>query len=203
MENGPPGGFSLARALAQVSLQDLTSGDRQKDSFLSQLLKHRAQLGCGGEFVPTATSSLQGLMLWRPEAPGLLLLLCSLALQGACIGKPLRALSFSKTQWLQASMLLLVGRLQTLSFPSSMAIDLIFINLKIVNPELMIKVFPAVLFKNHFFSFFFFLSKSQKCFKNDTQGWGCCLVSRVFVWQAQSLGFDAQRHVTIHGYIGL
>lgn len=52
MENGPPGGFSLARALAQVSLQDLTSGDRQKDSFLPQRLKHRAQLGCGGEFVP-------------------------------------------------------------------------------------------------------------------------------------------------------
>lgn len=97
MENGPPGGFSLARALAQVSLQDLTSGDRQKDSFLPQRLKHRAQLGCGGEFVPVATSSLQGLLLWRPEAPGLLLLLCSLALQGVCIGKPLRALSFSKT----------------------------------------------------------------------------------------------------------
>lgn len=175
MENCPPGGFSLARALAQVSLRDLTSCDRQKGSFLPQLLKRCAQLGCGGEFVPTAASSLQGLLLWRPEVPGLLLLLCSLALQGACRA-PESGKLFQKTQRLQASMLLLVGRLQTLSFPFSMAIDLIFITLKIVNPELMIKAFPAFFpFKNHFFFslFLFFLSTSQKCFKNDPQGWGC------------------------------
>ena len=96
MENGPPGDFSLARALAQASLQDLTSGDRQKDSFLPQLLKRCTRLGCGGEFVPAAASSLQVLLLRRPEVPGLLLLLCSLALLGAGTGKPLRALSFSK-----------------------------------------------------------------------------------------------------------
>lgn len=95
MENGPPGDFSLARELAQASLQDLTSGDRQKDSFLPQLLKRCTGLGCGGEFVPAA-SSLQVLLLRRSEVPGLLLLLCSLALQGAGTGKPLRALSFSK-----------------------------------------------------------------------------------------------------------